>query len=133
MRHELMLTSTRTKMIASMMTTLILSTTGPIPAVMADHCSSPKSNSSQVSVNRIDTSSSQKIPKLPDHPVNVKTGPREVHNFVAKLSFSARPTDLELSTAHVLPELLVPLTEAQSAQENMALAQSAPCIPQQKQ
>ncbi len=58
----------------------------------------------------------------PSGPVHVKTGPREVHKFVAKISLSSHPSDLELSTVHALPELLVPMKGDALHAENADLA-----------
>jgi RHS repeat-associated protein len=60
------------------------------------------------------------IPTTPQ--VNVKRGPRSVSIFKPQLSFSAQPTDLEISTARVFPEPLAPLAGKPELGEDQALA-----------
>ena len=59
------------------------------------------------------------MPEIPHHPdtpapppenVQVKTGPRSVTIVKPELKFSADPTDLELRTARVFHEPLVPMS-----------------------
>ncbi len=71
------------------------------------------------------------MPELPHHPdtpapppanVQVKTGPRSVTIVKPELKFSAAPTDLELTTARVFQEPLVPMSTSAVPGENLALA-----------
>ncbi|MBK9774260.1 MAG: hypothetical protein IPP57_26145 [Candidatus Obscuribacter sp.] len=69
-------------------------------------------------------------PALPYHPdspapkpkkVNVKTGPRKLTRIKPVLKFSTAPTDLEISTARVFQEPLIPMSGAAQDNENAAL------------
>ncbi|MBP9092306.1 hypothetical protein KBI23_14855 [bacterium] len=69
--------------------------------------------------------------EIPHHPdtqapppanVQVKTGPRSVTIVKPELKFSAAPTDLELTTARVFQEPLVPMSTSAVLGENLALA-----------
>lgn len=71
------------------------------------------------------------MPEIPHHPdtpapqpgnVQVKTGPRSVTIVKPELKFSATPTDLELTTARVFQEPLVPMSTIAVSGENEALA-----------
>jgi RHS repeat-associated protein len=71
------------------------------------------------------------MPEIPHHPdapspppanVQVKTGPRSVTIVKPELKFSAAPTDLELTTARVFQEPLVPMSNSAVPGENVALA-----------
>ncbi len=71
------------------------------------------------------------MPEIPHHPdtpapppanVQVKTGPRSVTIVKPELKFSAAPTDLELTTARVFQEPLVPMSTSAVPGENLALA-----------
>lgn len=61
-------------------------------------------------------------PAPPSPIVHVKTGPKSVHLFTPKISFSSQPNDLEITTARVFLEPLVPMTSPPVAGENAALA-----------
>ncbi len=71
------------------------------------------------------------MPEIPHHPdtpapppanVQVKTGPRAVKIVKPVLKLSADPTDLELTTARVFQEPLVPMSGNPLSGENVALA-----------
>jgi RHS repeat-associated protein len=71
------------------------------------------------------------MPEIPHHPdtpapppenVQVKTGPRSVTIVKPELKFSADPTDLELRTARVFHEPLVPMSTGAVSGETLALA-----------
>ena len=62
------------------------------------------------------------VPNVVAKPVKVKMGTHQLKKFNAEVSFSAQPTDVELSTARVLSEPLTPMTGQSSAVENKALA-----------
>jgi RHS repeat-associated protein len=71
------------------------------------------------------------MPEIPHHPdtsapppenIKVKTGPRSVTIVKPELKFSATPTDLELTTARVFQEPLVPMSTNAVSGENIALA-----------
>ena len=71
------------------------------------------------------------MPEIPHHAdtsapppanVQVKTGPRTVKIVKPELKFSAAPSDLELTTARVFQEPLVPMSTSAVAGENLALA-----------
>jgi len=71
------------------------------------------------------------MPEIPYHPdtavpppanVQVKTGPRSVKIVKPELKLSADPTDLELTTARVFQEPLVPMSTKAVPGENEALA-----------
>jgi len=71
------------------------------------------------------------MPEIPHHPdtpaphpanVQVKTGPRTVKIVKPVLKLSADPTDLELTTARVFQEPLVPMSGNAAPGENVALA-----------
>jgi RHS repeat-associated protein len=63
------------------------------------------------------------IPK-PAMPPSVKRGPKKVRLFESKVSFSGDPTDLELSTARVFQDSLIPTKASPVAGENQALAKA---------
>jgi RHS repeat-associated protein len=71
------------------------------------------------------------MPEIPYHPdtpapppanVQVKTGPRSVKIVKPELKLSTAPSDLELTTARVFQEPLVPMSTNAVAGENAALA-----------
>lgn len=73
------------------------------------------------------------LPELPFHgvvpiaaqiTVEPKTGPRKVTIVKPSLNFSAAPTDLEISTARVFHEPLIPMSGNESGSENADLAKS---------
>jgi hypothetical protein len=71
------------------------------------------------------------MPAIPYHPevaipapaaVNVKTGPRRVETVKTSLVLSATPSDLEITTARVFQEPLIPMSGSEQEGENSALA-----------
>lgn len=62
------------------------------------------------------------IPPPAQPPHGVRKGPRSVKLFKPVLKFSTAPTDLELMTARVFPEPLIPMTTQPVPGENKALA-----------
>jgi len=65
-----------------------------------------------------------KPPKFPPpaRPAHVKKGPKKVTLIQPKLIFSTNPTDIELTTARVFLQPLVPMSTAPVPGENQALA-----------
>ncbi len=61
-------------------------------------------------------------PAMPKHPV--KKGPHKLKRIEVKLSFSKDPSDLELTSARVFIEPLIPLSGAKQANENQDLAKA---------
>lgn len=70
------------------------------------------------------------MPAIPHHPevaipapvaVNVKTGPRRVEPVKTSLVLSATPSDLEIATARVFQEPLIPMSGSEQDGENSAL------------
>lgn len=70
------------------------------------------------------------IPYRPDSPppvpkkVKVKTGPRKLKKVTPVLKFSSNPTDLEITTARVFNEPLIPMSGPEQKGENLALAEA---------
>lgn len=66
-------------------------------------------------------------PYRPDSPppmpkkVKVKTGPRKLKKVIPVLKFSQNPTDLEITSAHVLNEAFIPMSGPEQKGENQAL------------
>lgn len=61
-------------------------------------------------------------PAMPPRPIT--KGPTSVTVFKPKLAFSANPTDLELTTARIFPEPLIPMNSSPVFRENQALARA---------
>ena len=62
------------------------------------------------------------IPEPPQPMGGVKTGPRQVKLFKSTLNLSDNPSDLEIRTARVFLEPLIPMTSQPIAGENAALS-----------
>lgn len=96
------------QIITSLMMPLLIAATMPMQMVFALETKSNRSAQKTVT------------PAVPA--VSVRKGPRSVSIFKPQLTFSAQPTDLEISTARLFPEPLAPLAGQPIAGENQALA-----------
>ncbi|MBS1955293.1 MAG: LysM peptidoglycan-binding domain-containing protein [Cyanobacteria bacterium SZAS-4] len=92
---------------------------------LADHCAvQPVKNFANVMPRSSVNATESIVSTVPSKPVQVRTGPRQLHKFVAKVALPDNPSDLDLSTAHLLPEPLVPMHGTAVASENAALAKA---------
>ena len=104
------------RVISWAMATIIAIVTSPAPAAFAQGI--------QPALGQPPQPPASMLQKVYTKPVSVKTGPHKINKIVNKLSFSAQPTDLELSSARVFAEPLVPMTGKIVSGENQALAVS---------
>jgi YD repeat-containing protein len=103
-----------TRVISWAMASIIAVVTSPAPMAFAQ--------SAAPASEPIPTPPASIMPKADTKPVHVKTGPHKLNKIINKLSFSAQPTDLEISCARVFSEPLVPMTGQPAAGENEAVA-----------
>ncbi len=82
-------------LVTYVMLPLVMAFAGPAPLVLAQEANKPPA------------------PPPPAMPKHIKTGPKSVKLFKPTLSFSTNPTDLELSTAHIFLEPLIPMETSQ--------------------
>jgi len=64
------------------------------------------------------------VPNTSSKPVKARTGPHKLTNFETKLSFSAHPNDVEITSARIFSEPLIPMSGPSVAGENEALAKA---------
>src|ERR1700723_139487 len=103
-----------TRVISWAMASIIAVVTSPAPMAFAQ--------SAAPASEPIPTPPASIMPKADTKPVHVKTGPHKLEKIINKLSFSAQPTDLEISCARVFSEPLVPMSGQPVSAENAALA-----------
>jgi RHS repeat-associated protein len=95
------------RLLSALLTVIFLLTTGPAPLALAENAHGEK-----------------RTTPPPPPTVAVRKGAREVTLFKPKVSFSDNPTDLELTSARVFLEPLVPMHSEAVPGENQALAKA---------